>query len=106
MFKELFKRWFGTTETKSNNKQRIKIQKFESVELGREYINRIKTNKTHKEIARYLNNKGYRTVRGCKFESHSVLYYMQDDIKLNKIREGHKSNYYWNKKKNSKGVTA
>jgi hypothetical protein len=45
-------------------------------------------------------------VRGCKFESHSVLYYMQDDIKLNKIREGHKSNYYWNKKKNSKGITS
>jgi hypothetical protein len=105
MFKELFKKWFGTTETKSNNKQRIKIQKFESVEEARGYIYSIKSNKTHKQIAKYLNRKGYRTVRGCEFSAQTVKYYMKDDLKLRKIRAIN-SNYYWNKKKNSQGVTA
>jgi hypothetical protein len=104
MFKELFKKWFGTTETKSNNKQRIKIQKFNSVESGGEYINSIKSDKTYKQIANYLNNNGYRTVRGLRFNYQTVKYYLQCDVALNKKRERH--NYYRTKKKNSKGVTA
>ena len=105
MFKELFKKWFGNTETKSNNKQRIKIQKFESVEEARGYIYSIKSNKTHKQIAKYLNRKGYRTVRGCEFSAQTVKYYMKDDFKLNFVRYTNAERER-SRRANSKGVTA
>ena len=103
MFKELIKRWFR--KTSANNRQEMNLHRFESVEEARDYINRIKANRTNRQIAKYLNRRGYRTVRGYLFTVQSVYYYMKDDNNLNKARANN-SNYYWNKKKNSKGVTA
>jgi len=105
MFKELFKRWFGNTETKSNNQKRNKIKKFESIEEARHFIQNLPKRKTKQQIVRYLNRNGYRTVRGCEFTESRLRYYLADDFKLNFVRYRNAERER-SRRANRKGVTA
>ena len=105
MFKELFKKWFGRKKTKPNYTKKTNVRKFTTIEETRDFILSIKGNKTYNEVAKYLNRRGYRTVRGCLFTVTNIQNYMYSDVNLNKYREIRYRNYYA-KKNARKGVTS
>ena len=90
MFKELFKRWFGKPEPQKESQiadKQIKAYKtFRSIEEGRAYVLKYKKNRTHKQLARFLNKNGYRTVKGLPFTESSVQFYTKNDKFLAKKR--------------------
>jgi cellulose synthase/poly-beta-1,6-N-acetylglucosamine synthase-like glycosyltransferase len=92
MLKELLAKLLGF-----NNKSTIKgntIKKFESVEEGRKIIAQIRGNKEASELAKYLNRKGYRTVKGLRFTKDSVKYYCINTNQLEKVRNKKRENHH------------
>jgi hypothetical protein len=90
MFKELFKRWFGSTETSrifnADNNSKKSIKAFRSFEEARHFIIKQRKNRTHKQLAKFLNRSGYRTVKGMSFTESSVQYYTKSENFINKRR--------------------
>ena len=105
MFKELFKRWFGSKKTKPNHTKKSNVRKFTTIEETRDFILSIKGDKTYSELAKYLNRRGYRTVRGRLFTIYNIQNYMYSDANLNKYREIRYRSYHA-KKNARKGVPA
>jgi hypothetical protein len=91
MLKELFKRWFGNTEPQKESevadKQINKYKTFGSIEEYKTYILKHKKDRTNKQLAKLLNRKGYRTVKGLQFTDQTVYMYLQDHESLVKRRD-------------------
>ncbi len=105
MFKELFKRWFGSTTSNASKQKRIKGHKFETIEEAREFIQNLPKNKSKEQIVKYLNRNGYRTVRGCEFTESRLRYYLADDFTLSFDRY-RKAERERNRRARKKGVPA
>jgi hypothetical protein len=92
MFKEFIAKLLGLSTTSTIKQNTIK--KFESVDEGRKIIAEIKGNKEASELAKYLNRKGYRTVKGLRFTKDSVKYYCINTNQLEKVRNKKRENHH------------